>query len=711
MATAVPKRVLVPGIIRVIPEALIRTHLNISHTTPLENRLHDFTKSELERLIRSTPDGEQHLASLEERYPLESSRTFYLPKIQQRAYTSELRPYVNELADAGREEALLFDGDKPVRAVYVDRPATVLQEWNLLEIPLVYERKIEYRVADPEADNYGDPVVEYGLERAVMWLVDDYSHCVICCSGLAAVRAIVRFAERRLDLTLWLPSLTAEMYSQLTQGGEPRSTTFTGFPADVPTVTVHAPALADTELFRELEGDPERQQTSGFFRGSDNSIFFSFGVSRRYARMWTPWQYSKTYLVHAMTQIIARTEEELSAEYEDNLSGYASYHEDAPVTIGTRRLTGGDRRAFQQLFWAIVDATRRDRRELEIAPQLLQELVLRKKRLQLSVVSHFDCTNCGGGLGRCPDCWIPYEVRYETDVLHIACPNCRREINEEVGVTCECGTVSEIAAMQQHLQLYPEIPLLDAVARFAELMDEVTWQGLFTIDGYVLRVLEGRLHRPAELPERVGLHDLRNWRMRARHHERLGSRTQDHLSILKMTKEKCARDGRPPTKTLCADCLASTISVEQIRQERELCLPRILGLAIHEKFDGIHHGYEIADVKYEDTLDEMGRRVRIGIHLKSRKRPKPQGLGRGTSVMKALYAQVFYSAYKTLRGDEDFDIIGISVPNTIHPEVQNSLQELLNRMGFGFLVLDEEDWLRIMDSVLEQLQFNSSAAG
>jgi hypothetical protein len=70
---------------------------------------------------------------------------------------------------------------------------------------------------------------------------------------------------------------------------------------------------------------------------------------------------------------------------------------------------------------------------------------------------------------------------------------------------------------------------------------------------------------------------------------------------------------------------------------------------------------------------------------------------------------VFYSAYQVFKGDADFDVIGISIPNTVKKEVVDSVQLLLNKLGYGLLVIDESDWLKIFDAALETVAFEEVA--
>jgi hypothetical protein len=462
--------------------------------------------------------------------------------------------------------------------------------------------------------------------------------------------------------------------------------------------------LAPT-FIRNLSKIRTQHVTLAFFRGSGGSIMTSFGIARRYARIWTPWHYNKPFLVSAMRQIISKTEDELTEEYQDSLDNYVDYYRDAPVLVDDKPLQGESRRTFQRLMKAIVHAAAKDGTDTSLQDDLLTALVAHKSDLHLEAASHFDCNNCGGGLGRCPECLLPYEARAEKDSIRLVCPKCKRSVTPADGVTCECGAVSEILAIESHLQLYPDSPMLEAMASFIDLMDHVSWKGAFLVDGRLLRLLQERIAATTDLPDRISLTDLRRWRRQAHHHQRPGSR--EYLPVLRKSKELCFRNGERTTKKRCEDCLATTPSPEQLTQ-CELCLPRIIGLAIDQGFDGLHHGYEIADVMYDDVIDTDDRLVKIGLHLKTRNdKPKPHGEGRSTRRVKALYTQVFYSAYRSLQSsDVDFDVIGISMPNRFNDKVVASFQALLKRLGFALLVVDEEDWLKIMGSANEHLQFS-----
>lgn len=706
MPTPTPKRVLIHSIIKITSEDAIRAYFNIDDSTELSKRLNAFRKQELETFIRSLPDGQNTLNQLEQAFPFNSPKIFYLMKVKQ-PNTNELELKIKELAAAGREARQAFGNNRAVRCVFAAGEAIHINELQLYEIPLFYEQKLEYVVADPNADNYGEETIIYTLEKGLIWLSDKNSHSIICCSGIASLRAIIDYGTQSLGLRWYTPNMTDEMFERLTSGGSPSRVTFTGSLPDVPTVSVYAKGLANSEIYTHFSADPNLYENTEYLTNAD-SILWSFGVSRKPARVWTPRKLPKLMMVSAAHEIIMKTENELHKQYESGLQGYVSYFDSVPVTIGqTRPLRKDDRQIFSQLMVMILHALRNANKQQELDSSLLYDLIAHQTSLRLRVITNFECNNCGGGLGRCPDCLTPYDVKLnDAGQLYLICPNKHMEVSGD-SLTCECGNIIDVPPLESVIQLYPEPELLDSVSNLFDLMHEVTWDrtSFFFIDGYLLSILQPR--RNLALPGRISLEDLHRWRHIARHHQRTSIPNQKRVTqILKTTKEKCRRNGSTPTKDLCKKCLDSVIRPEQMLVENELCLPRIMGLAIGQGFDGIHHGQEIADVKYKDIFEDTGQEVSIGVHLKSRQASKPKGLGRSAYSIKSLYTQIFYSAYQVMKGKAHFDIIGLSIPNTIHTDTVNSIQNLLNRLGFSLLVIDEREWFKILDAVIEQLAFN-----
>lgn len=465
MATAVPIHKLINEILNIIPEEEIRTRFHIFHSQNLALRLGSFRKSDLELFLRSSKEGRNRLERLEERYPKNMPSTFYLMKVIPREYTNEL-PYAINALVLGRRAAGLNSPNRSVRVIYLDREEMIVPDFHLIEIPLVYEKKLEFSVGDPpDSDSYGELERTYVLKRAFVWLLDNYSHGLVCCSDMAGLNAILEYFYTQLGVSLSLPDMTQNIFSRLIDVGTHSSATFRGFPANVPTISVHAPGVEKTEIYQELAEDEEREQVSGFFRGDDNAYFASFGISRKYARIWTPWKYSKPYLMSAATQILERTEEELSQEFDNNATNYVKYFSDVRVEVSERTLSGQPRVNFQKIIEWIVHSQRTPNNELEVNASDLVNLTKLKGKLDLEIALHLDCPNCGGGLSRCPNCLEPYQVKVEDGNLVAVCTRCKAKITDHQ-IRCECGTDIEFVALGNLVRLLPGPNLQQTIIKF-----------------------------------------------------------------------------------------------------------------------------------------------------------------------------------------------------------------------------------------------------
>jgi len=53
-------------------------------------------------------------------------------------------------------------------------------------------------------------------------------------------------------------------------------------------------------------------------------------------------------------------------------------------------------------------------------------------------------------------------------------------------------------------------------------------------------------------------------------------------------------------------------------------------------------------------------------------------------------------------GGADLNVLGVSVPNTISEEVREDFQFISEQFGYPLVILDEEDWFRIVDAAIEK---------
>jgi hypothetical protein len=156
----------------------------------------------------------------------------------------------------------------------------------------------------------------------------------------------------------------------------------------------------------------------------------------------------------------------------------------------------------------------------------------------------------------------------------------------------------------------------------------------------------------------------------------------------------------------CNECKNHPINPEWIIAG-DTCLLRLYGIPIGQRFDGVHHGHEVADLRYQDVLLNNGQQVNLGIHVKSRSAHcRPQGMGRKSRKIEGLYKQVVYSAFEAAILGEDIQVIGVAIPNSIKADVVDSMAYALNTLGFTFLVIDYNDWEAIVRIAYEQSVFD-----
>jgi len=709
-ATPVPKKVLVDLILHTFSPASARKQLSIRPDTDLKRRLEDFTKAELLRVLQSTREGEKSLEEAEKDYPLHTSPTLYLVTIQARPDLGEIVQKTEVLSQGGCEAALDLGDKGAVRRVYCLSPAYELGHLaGFLEVPVVYERKIEYTEVDPKADDFGERKVLYSLERAFIWLPSGHKHGLIASGDFVAVRPILQYGRTCLRLRWAPPNLTEEMLHRLSVGAIPRSATFSSFDPenahlfDVKTVTLYDPSLSERRSFAAIVDDDERTQTAGFFGTHPDLPIGGLGIAKRYGRIWTPARLDRNALAALATALIKKTEKALENEYAEDMGGFIQYYRNVEVSVEGKQVRGALRDVFDQLVQAILEADRNDRNEREISEHLLASLVRDYEKLRLSVALEIDCPNCGNVLVRCPECFMPLGPTRGRLGSPFGCEHhqdCLAPVDGQV--KCICQAEVELVDAANHLVLMPHPELLQAIRDLIGHMQGVSFDGRFIVHGKILRVLPKAV--PA-LEDAYSLAHLELWRIRARYHMRSvpgGARRKTALARLALIKEKCRRADGHPTKETCRACLDERLTIKRI-EEGDVCLPRLFGEAIDQEFDGVHHAHEVADVRYQDRISEVGKPVRVGIHLKSRVKHRKHGLGRNVYAIKGLYTQLCYSAYLASTGGVKLDVVGVSIPNAIKDDVCRSMKMMANEMGVAFIMVSEEDWLRIHDAVLEKI--------
>lgn len=708
--TPVPKREIIELVIRNIPGDQIREMLKIQAETDLRRRLDDFSKTQLVEVLQSTESGRNALEDTKANYPLSSSPTLYLVSVSSWPDFQHILEKTAELAEQMQGAAVRFGSDRTVRSVYIITPAReFVSQIPFQEIPLVYEKKIEFVVADPESEDFGEVDVIYSLEKAIIWYCREYRHALLLCADFQAVKPILYYCRTLLDISWQLPYLSEEMLDRLAEGANPRTASFSRVDDDpignfdAQSLTISDPSLGQLRSYRSLSDDPSRQQTFGFYSSHPDLVQGGMGISRQYGRIWTPTHLRKDSLLALSTNLIQKTEQELNREADINPNGFIAYYRNVTVSLGRKKLRTQQRYYFEELIKAIIGARRSRTLEFELDPVFIRDLIKQYQYLDIAPALNIHCDNCGDNLARCSICNSPLTPIVVDHQLIFQCsthPN-EHQYQDNGLFPCDCGANIELT-FSADIRILPGVQLLKAIHKFLGVLENHQFDGSFIIIGHVLKLLP----RNRVAINACHLSEFQMWQNRAHIHQRNISeeRKNQYSQILWRIKEKCARNNRHSSYEICSACMREVITTARIKAGNDLCLSRLFGYAVDEEFDGVHHGREIADIQYSDVWLNTGERFQLGIHLKSRQKSRVCGLGRSVSSIKGLYAQYCHSAYLATTGGADLNVLGVSIPNTINEEVREDFQFISGQFGYPLLVLDEEDWFRIVDAAIEKAE-------
>ncbi len=495
------------------------------------------------------------------------------------------------------------------------------------------------------------------------------------------------------------------MLLRLAQNADPRTASFglvednPDDPFDANNVTVSDPRLGDRRTFHTLSKNSARQQTSGFYVNHPGTSIGGIGITRRYGRIWTPVKMNKDQILGLATTIINSTEEELKKEYDRDVHSFIAYYNNYNVKVQERLITGEARKIFDTIIISIVQAQKRATHEASLDIDSVSKILAVSKGLDLVPVLICNCPMCTEHIILCPDCNTPLGAKHIDGKWVFCCTACKSfSIEDGTTYSCDCGEQIEITYSTDN-RVLPGADFLRAVYEFSERLQDISFDDSFIIIGRTLRLISLQKHQTHDYL--VQLSDFHKWSKTARiqFQKPPQSKLIEYLRILGRIKEKCKKTNYHPKQSDCDVCKKSKISRKRIEDGKYMCLSRLFGIAINEFFDGIHHGYEGADIQYEDNNQNIS--VKVGVHLKSRNPNVKKPIGRGKKSIKGLYAQYCYSIFQVAQSILDEDIMGISIPNVIAPDVLASFRFLAEKFQIPILILQEAEWIRILHTSLE----------
>jgi hypothetical protein len=515
--STVPKDALINLIINYLPEEAIRIGLKLSRNGNLVSQLNNQNKPLLVDLLKSSEEGTQLLANLEEKYPLSGAPTLYLVIARNLAAAEQILTRTNEVAN-NDECVLSFSSAKTIRCVYSTERARILNFGpDIIEIPIFYERRIDYSSTNPAT--WGDDLTIYDLRRSFIWISHAYNHGLIACSDYSAVSPITTWANTYLGIRLDLPNIPIDIFHKLAEGGTPRTATFAATEIDLqPYLDIQSLTIYDTELenkdtFQQLIGDGGREQTAGYFSRHPVIPIGGLGIARRYGRIWTPSHLPKDQLLESATHLISRTEAALSEKLDADDKSFMDHFGNIPVQINGDTITKDPRKIFEEIAWSLFRLNKRHIHQEQISNELVTKIIEYKDILGFTVNIEAECDQCGAVLVKCPICFSPYEAVVRNGEIKIVCPTHLEQVrNGDEEYKCECEQNITLI-FPNDIKIYPGLSTTLAFREFIS-QNDLKYDGWFVIDGNLIRSYTNPRARSNE----YHLSELNKWRLRAHIH-------------------------------------------------------------------------------------------------------------------------------------------------------------------------------------------------
>lgn len=704
----IPKSNLAKLLIDNIDSSIIMQSFAIKEGTDLYTRLCTFSIAQLDEFIyRQNTHIIKLFESYSEEFPLRTSPTLYILNISKNTSVKVMEEVSLSYSRRGRSDALVFPDTKPVRAIYTRQPLQFWEKYDIYELVLGYEKKIEIIECDPESEHFAESQKVYSLENALVWYPkNNSSFAIIACCDFSAVTSIILYLNQNYGLQASLPDLTETMLDNLAEGSKVRNATFSlelssmDENIDVKTITIFDSKLSESKIYASMREQSGRIQRAGFYADHPNLLRAGVGISCKYGRIWTPAHLDRNELVSLAVGSINKLDTQLKHVADHSMMDFFIYYSNKEVTIDGQKLSGGVRKVFDRLVYYLSVSQKNGNSEIMIDQEFQKQLATNYKKLKLEPYIIGNCHNCGEINIDCPKCGRTLNFIIDDNKPVLTCDNCGTIDSE---LFCTCGEKCPIIDVYSSIEYLPTLELLKSITDYASgLHPEITFPAIFKVKGNKLLTLD---HDKNSSAKQIDITDLKNWKIRA-HLNTITKISSSAKDYIKQAHEKCNINNYHPTKDDCLKCAKRDIKKSDLISNK-ICLLRTFGIPIALQLDGIHHGHEIADILFTDEFDD--KQHKIGIHVKRHVNKTPaKGLGRSNDKIRGLYSQVYYTLFELKKRKTNIDTIGIAIPNRISSDVIDSIRTLILYMGYSFIVLQINEWEKIAQAAIDTIEFENS---
>lgn len=585
---------------------------------------------------------------------------------------------------------------------------------NYIHISFTYTKQIDTIYGGyPAIKGYsvGDILSLKILEDASILHYFKYNRFVVKCNDWSAMKSIKSIIDKTFLCTVYHPKLTKELLDKITINPNGRSHIIKASylnqekkNTEPASISVSDNDLEGIDLFTDLEGDNKYSKVFNCFMVDINGTPRFVGISNNKGKLWIPASLDKTELEQFTLAILERVQKTLH-QLKDNpvkyIGVFNNYKFDDNTNVNeilrqlaVRIVSGDNNNRFSDEFFYNIIRYGKKYFQIMLKPYYCE---------QDSIINDIECSACKSS---------SLLLTTDSGEIYVKCKNCSYKsellsyLSKQVTICCE--KKFEISSYSDALIIIPTKETTENLKKFLESINYRHFKVDFfcIVDGELKQIKQSESKNVLQLNYFGPFKKVLN----------TSSDKKADKELLKM-HERCLRYN--PKKQFCKDCSdgllgksldAVDIGNNYLHEDNKIriCLPSLFGYGVGLKLDGIHNGFEKADIKFfydenttqiiqDDRKDTSGLK-RIGIHVKAAVKNDPKDIN--NPKLTSALGHVITSKFKN-----DFDIIGIAIPNELNSEILNQLIFVSNGLGINLLLVDKSDWVKIYSYYIEQENF------
>lgn len=591
---------------------------------------------------------------------------------------------------------------------------------NGVTLEFTYKKKIDIifgGIPDIKGYKSGDIVELKILKDVSVFHFNNYNKFIVKCNDWSAMKSIKNIINDVFLCTVYHPKFDKDIIEKITINSDGKNHIIKAsyqnqgkYNSQPALVSISDEGLKDIDIYNELEGDLNYNKVFNCFRVDINSRQRFVGISNTKGKMWIPSILHKDELSQYAKGILERISLSLQ-KLKETPEKYIRFHKDYRLDknyvidnilkqISQKIVSDEKYILLDEFIYNIVRYGKSKFFKIVLQPYFCEEHQFitdircpKNPNHQLEITTDNNKVNKGKVFAKCKKCKHKHELLEFVSSIKTDCCNKSFE-------------------MHSYTDMLTILPTQYTIQKINEFLDILNYEE-YKIDYFYINAGQLIIKRDIEQKQFLDISYFKPFK------KIIECPLNEGLySELNKISERCIKTN--PRAEFCEECYngkdgTSLQGIDLIKDKlrksnsTRICLPRLIGYVTGLSFDGIHNGYEKADIKF--LYDENTGKIipfssvttngyrKIGIHVKSPEKNDPKNCN-NPKITSAL-GHIITSKFR-----KDFDIIGFAMPNNLNEEILNELEFLCNGLGIDLLIIDKEDWLKVFYYYKEQKMFD-----